>query len=307
VTGVQTCALPISGCERAFESKGPYEKHLVVYSILSNRSDSQFVRVYSTYDPPGSNPLEVSADTYVQNARVTIASDSASFSLVNAIIPRTDKSRYSTDIPAYVGYPFPVQLGKTYTLSVTTGDGHASASLTTPGIGFIDPSNPQALKTPQLYTDDIMARVKLSPGAQGYIVRLFIDFDVVVGKGVIHRRVEVPKAIVPNGAVGSTYQYPTLVRRNASPFVIYEVVAFSLDGYMVLLTDLTTQYSVIHLTSATFILTQVENNLYKYFNIVNGFQDQFSIRTDQPDYSNVVGGFGVFGAMRDDSVVTDLR
>jgi hypothetical protein len=55
------------------------------------------------------------------------------------------------------------------------------------------------------------------------------------------------------------------------------------------------------------VLTQVEDNLYKYYNIVNGFQDEFSIRTDLPDYTNIRGGVGLFGAMTEDSVVVDLR
>jgi hypothetical protein len=58
--------------------------------------------------------------------------------------------------------------------------------------------------------------------------------------------------------------------------------------------------------TATYILTQVEPNLYMYYNLANGFQDEFSIRTDQPDYSNIQGGFGVFGAMTVDTVRVDL-
>jgi hypothetical protein len=296
-----------AGCEHPFDSKGPYDKRLVVYSILSNRSDSQYVRVYSTYNPPAYNPLDVSSDTYVQNARVSIANDSASYNLVNTVIPRSDRSRYSTDIPAYVGYPIRVQFGKTYSLGVRSPDGNATASVTTPGVGLVEAYNPQELKAPLKYTDDIAARVKLSPGAAGYIVRLFIDFDVTSTQGVIHTRVEVPNAVVPIGTADTSFQYPTLVRRSSDPFIVFEAAIFSLDGYKVFLNDLIAQTGPIHLTSATFILTQVEDNLYKYFNIVNGFQDQFSIRTDQPDYSNIVGGFGVFGAMRDDSVLTDLR
>jgi hypothetical protein len=52
--------------------------------------------------------------------------------------------------------------------------------------------------------------------------------------------------------------------------------------------------------------TQVEENLYKYYNLANGFQDPYSIRTDQPDFSNIQGGLGIFGAMTLDSVRVDF-
>jgi hypothetical protein len=295
------------GCRESFEPKGLYQERLVLYSILSNRSDSQYVRVYVSYNPSGYNPLEKTVDTDIQNARVTIAADSASFVLTSSVIPRDDKSRYSTNIGAYVAHPFPVQFGKTYTLTVKAMDANASASVTAPGLGLVEANNAYVMKSPEKYTDDISARVRLSSVTQGYILRLYVEFDAKLGSGVVHVRTEVPKAVRSGGGAGYEYAYPMLVRRITDRFLVYEIVYFNLDAYKALLEDLATKYGEIQLTSGTFILTQVESNLYKYYNLANGFQDDFSIRTDLPDYSNVVGGFGVFGAMRDDSVAFDLR
>ncbi len=58
---------------------------------------------------------------------------------------------------------------------------------------------------------------------------------------------------------------------------------------------------------ALFVLTQTEENLYKYYNIANAYQDQISVRTDQPDWTNINGGLGVFGAMIEDSTYIDLQ
>ena len=300
-------AFGAAGCRESFEPKGTYQERLVLYSILSNRSDSQYVRVYISYNPSGHNPLENTVDTDIQNARVTIATDSASFSLVRSVIPRDDKSRYPTNIGAYVAYPYPVQLGKIYTLTVTSADGNASARVTTPGPGLVEANNAYVMKTPEKYTDDISAKVRLSSVTQGYILRLFVEFDAKLGSGVVHIRTEVPKAARPVGQAGFEYAYPMLVRRITDRALVYEIVYFNLDAYKALLQDLKTKYGEFQLTNGTFILTQVESNLYKYYNVANGFQDEFSIRTDLPDYSNVAGGFGVFGAMRDDSVAFDLR
>lgn len=300
-------AIAAAGCNESFEPKGPYEQKLAVYSILSNRSDSLFVRVYSSYNPSGHNPLDNTVDTDLQGARVAVSNDSVSYVLAGVVIPRTDKSRYLTNIYGYLAQPFQFQNGKTYTLSVTSSAAIASASVTTPGPGQVEANNGFILKAPEKYTDDISAKVRLSPVTHGYLLRLYIEFDAVVGSRTIHVRTEVPKAIRSGAEASSVYDYPMLVRRITDRIVVYEIVYFSLDAYRAFLLDQVTNYGEIKLTSATFVLTQVESNLYKYYNLANGFLDEFSIRSDLPDFSNITGGFGVFGAMRDDSVVVDLH
>jgi hypothetical protein len=296
-----------AGCNETFEPKGPYEQKLVVYSVLSNRADSLFVRVYSSYNPSGHNPLENTVDTDLQGARVMVFNDSASYVLTGVVIPRTDKSRYVTNINGYLAQPFQFQDAKTYTLIVSSTAGNASAKVTTPGPGLVEANNGFVLKAPEKYTDDISAKVRLSPVTQGYLLRLYVEFNAVIGSRPIHIRAEVPKAIRSSSEVGIVYDYPMLVRRITDRVVVYEIVYFALDAYKAFLLDQVANYGEIKLTSATFVLTQVESNLYKYYNLANGFLDEFSIRSDLPDFSNITGGFGVFGAMRDDSVIVDLH
>lgn len=296
-----------AGCNEKFDPKGPYRSGLVVYSVLSNRSDSLIVRVYSTYDPSGNNPLSNSTDTEVKNARVTVSTDSTIFELAGTVIPRSDKSRYTTDIAAYVLHPFLVQKNKSYTVNVTSPVGNAFARITAPDSGLVQANNGFVLKAPAKYTEDISANVRLSSVSIGYILRLYVEFDANVGSRAVHIRSEVPNAIRKSTETGFEYSYPLLVRRITDPPQVFEIVYFTLDAYKAFLLDQITQYGDIKLTSATFILTQVEPNLYQYYNIANGFLDPYSIRTDLPDFSNISGGFGLFGAMRDDSVVVDLH
>lgn len=295
------------GCNETFEPKGPYEQKLVVYSVLSNRADSLFLRVYSLYNPSGHNPLDNTVDTDIQGARVMVFNDSVSYVLAGVVIPRTDKSRYAANINGYLAQPFRFQDAKTFTLILTSSAGNASAKVTTPGPGMVEPNNGFVLKTPEKYTDDISAKVRLSNVTQGYLLRLYVEFDAVVGSRTIHVRAEAPKAIRSSAEVRYVYDYPMLVRRITDRIVLYEIVYFNLNAYKAFLLDQVANYGEIKLTNATFILTQVESNLYKYYNLANGFLDEFSLRSDLPDFSNITGGFGVFGAMRDDSVVVDLH
>lgn len=293
-----------AGCDESFNPKGSYHDQLVLYSVLTTRSDSQFVRVSTTYDPAGHNPLENSVDTYVRNATVTLARDSSVTTLASVVIPRGDKSRYTDDIVGYLAHPYKVQPGLAYTLKVFSEKGVVEASMVCPGKGEVYAENSFVLKKPELYTENISSRIRISPSAHGYLVRIFLEFETRLGDVATPHREELPRAVTAGDGSYFRFDYPIITRRNVNP---YEVVYFGLSAYKAFLVDVKSRYGDIKVTGATYILTQVDRNLYTYYNLANGFQDEFSIRTDLPDYTNISGGLGVFGAMVDDSVHVDLR
>ena len=296
------------GCNQNLDPRGPYQQQLVVYSILSARSDTGFVRVYTTYNPAGYDPLGNTTDTDVPNASVVVTDDSTFYRLVETVIPRVDKSRYTSDLIEYVVHPFGVRFGKTYHLAVSSSEGNASASVTVPGKGTITANNPYVLKSPDKYTENVNATIFVTPPAFGYLVRIYVDYDVLVGQVWTHMRSEVPSSVTQVNGSDIQFSYPKLTRRVTGLLQPNVNISFSLAAYSAFFGTLVSQYGLdgFRLTNATFILTQVEENLYKYYNLANGFQDPYSIRTDLPDFSNITGGLGVFGAMVDDSTVVDL-
>jgi hypothetical protein len=299
----------LSGCENSFDPRGPYQKQLVVYSILSNSADSQYVRVFTTYNPSGVDPTEVTADTYVRKAAVTLIDDSTTYKLRDTSITRVDKSRYSDDIGAYIAYPCHLRLGKTYTLSVVSDQGNVSATVSVPHAGYLLPNNPFILKAPDRYgNEDITVTIGISPLARGYVVRLYLDYLVRVGADWVHKRDEIPTSILSASGASVQYNYPKLTRRTSDVSQPYVNVHFPITVYSAFFASIVSQYGSdgYQIVSATYVLTQVEANLYKYYNLANGFQDEFSIRTDQPDYTNIQGGLGIFGAMTVDSVHVDF-
>jgi hypothetical protein len=81
-------------------------------------------------------------------------------------------------------------------------------------------------------------------------------------------------------------------------------VSYPVSNYLQVLAQVTAQYATrIIPKQAKFYLIQVDEHAYDYYNVVNGFQDRFSIRSDQPDYSNIQNGLGVFGSFITDSLV----
>lgn len=304
LTMVLSMFLMCPGCENNFSPNGDYRQQLAVYGLLSNRSDSQYVRVYTTYNLSGFDPAEHTTDTGVHGAIVTMTDDSTTYSFKETAIPRDDTTRYSSDIVGYVSAPCRLRPGKTYSLAITSDQGKATALVSVPGHGYLFNGTPVSFGAPRLIPDDIPVTIGLSAGARGYLVRLFINFDVMVGQNWEHRRLEVP-SFGDSLMTPGQYGYPTLTLR---PGVSSFDVIFRHDAYLGFLKEqIEGPYGKsFKLTTATFVLTQVESNLYNYYKSVNGFQDPYSVRLDQPDFTTIVGGVGLFGAMVEDSLVVGI-
>ncbi|MBI4429643.1 MAG: DUF4249 family protein [Ignavibacteriales bacterium] len=289
-------------CDQSLNPKGIYEERLVVYSILTAERDTQFVRLYRTYDPPGYDPGAVTTDNAVTNAVVSITGAPA---FRDTSLPRPDTSRYSTKIRAYVSHPFTVAPGATYSLDVLTpAQEKATAAATVPGNASVLISTPFVLDDPRVFTDDIGIYLTLSPITHGYIVRILFQFEITVGGTVETRYEEIPQSIQTVDNVVYPF-YPKLTRRFSGQRIgAQEFVSFSKTAYVHAESSVRVKYQSQQLKfkGVLVVVTQVEPNLYKYYNIANGFQDENSIRTDQPDFTNIQGGIGVFGAMTHDSL-----
>ncbi len=292
------------GCENSFSPKGEYQQHLVVYSVLSSRSDSQYVRVYTTYNLAGFDPAEHTTDTDVRGATVTMTNDSTTYNLKQTIIPRDDTSRYSSNLVAYFAYPCPLRPGKQYALAIISDQGNATASLSVPAEGYIYSNNPSVLKSPGSHPEDIVASIGVSSITQGYLYACILMSMCTSDKiwSICDWRFHRGK--LPQGA----NRFNLLTR--------------SCSGGLPNRRRMSSFPMMCTLPSTTTLSLSSEDSIQgarpsssrrssptctSDYNIVNGFQDPYSVREDQPDYTNIVGGLGVFGAMVEDSVVVDLR
>ena len=307
------CLVLVAGCEGPFTPKGPYSDKLVVYGILTNRSDTQYVRVYSTYNPPGVNALAQTADNVLRGADVAVKGEAGSFQFREKITPRVDKSRYTDDLLIYASYPFSLEAGKTYNLNVSTREmGVVSAAVTVPKRGRIQFLNAYVLNGGGSGDENIVIFGWIRELTYGVMMKLYLIYDVLEGNTWIQRQEEVPVVDSPNNGGSKVDTYPVLQRRQTSGIVKdkeeNETFVFFKTTYFDKLGAIISRYPVggVHIKRALVVLTQVDRDLYAYSKRVNGFEDPFSIRTDLPDHSNISGGHGIFGAIVEDSVFVEI-
>ena len=303
----------IVGCKQTFEPKGPFEQKMVLYCILSNSSDAALVRLYTNYDVPGFDPLLQTADTPISDAEVTLSLAGNQYSLHDTLLERTDKGRYTDDIYAYVYRPFPLEFGKSYALTVSSPSyGTVSASMTVPDTGTISLENAYVLSDPGLFEYEYLTvHAFLSRFARGYLLRALLVYQIDSAGTTILAQEEVPSGFLH--FVDGEYKDPVyrqLTRRTSSESGGQpESLIYTLQMFSHAKAALQARYRGVNVKSKTavFVLTQVESQLYNYYNIVNGFGDPYTIRVDQPDYTNIQNGLGVFGASVEQRLSVPLR
>lgn len=303
----------VAGCNHPFSPKGPYSDNLVVYGILTNRSDTQYVRVYSSYNPPGINPLAQTSDNALRGAGVVVTGGAAPFQFLEKTTPRLDKSRYTDDILVYASYPFPIEAGKTYDLSVTTKDfGGITATVIVPKRGRIQFLNAYVLNGGGNEDENIVVYGWIRELTYGVMMQLHLFYDVLEGNSWVTHRQEMPSVRVVFLDGSKVYFFPVMRRRQTSGIIKdkeeNEMFVFDKKAYFEKIGEILSPYPVgtVHIKRALVVFTQIDRDLYAYSKRVNGFEDPFSIRTDLPDYTNISGGHGIFGAMVDDSSSVEI-
>ncbi|MBI2620127.1 MAG: DUF4249 family protein [Ignavibacteriales bacterium] len=298
-------ALTTLGCETDFNPKGPFLDRIVLYSVLTPASNRQIVRLETTYNPPGFNPLEHTSTRQIMNAQVSVSWDSSVVVLRDTLIQRNDGARYRDSIKAFVASPLTAFRGKTYAIAVIAPTyGTLTAATTVPGNGTVDValSGRVILTNPISFREDIQAIAFVSSLAEGHRVQMYVEYEIASATPVIVAMEEVP-IVIENQRDCLTFDavYPILRRRTRADG--QESWEFPHQNYVAILRKILKMHEgqMVNFRRVVLVLVQADRHLYRYSSLVNGFQDEFSIRVDQPNYTNVEGGLGLFGSFTLDS------
>lgn len=305
----------ILGCEESFTPKGEFREEIVVYSIVSNLSDTHYARMYRTYNPAGYDPFEQTTDNSITGALVRISDGFTQWSFRDTLIARADSNRYTSPIGAYVSSPFQPERGRQYSLLVQPPGGPMLTTVILfPEQGFISfYKNQGGVSQPNSVADRFIGlRATIPTTTKGFMIRFHLTFDALENSVWVPHQIEIPYFINNVGLPEEQYQYYEVTRSfdgaGTVGTVVTHILDFNIDSYVIVISRLYGKYGSggVRFKKGIFTLTQIEQQLYSYYNISRGFRDPNSIRIDEPDYSNIGGGAGVFGAFAVDSVVVIL-
>ena len=296
-----------AGCEESFSPDAPFEPRMVIYSVLSTQSDTQFVRIYSTYNPPDRDPTKNPDEQPVKDAVVTLQRGGSGFILRDTILIRSDRSRYPSDVFTYFVTPLRPRPDESFTLAVASSTlGAVSASVVVPGRGDLSINATSVLANPWAYSSytPIGVAVHLSRATLAFVIRYYVEFEADTPAGRRLQRTEVPYSakLLDRFFEIYEYTYPLPTRRTTQPGKAWgESYLFSIVAYRRTIELIRHENLNVAFKRAVFYLIQYDENWFKYYQSVRVYRDKHSIRLDEPDFTNIRGGAGVFGSLTIDS------
>ncbi len=305
--------LLLASCDDTFNPVEKFEPAMVIYSVLDPARDTQYVRLSSSYDPPDHVPANQTSDSAVTGAVVEIFDGAGTITLQPTLVPRWSNDRYTDPVPAFMAPGFRPARGASYSLQVTSSLGVAAARVSVPGTSLIFTPDDVVLVAPQSYSParEISFRCTLSPVTYAFFLRLFVDYEVTIPGGWEARTIEIPRTLLRDDSL-RTYigTYPQLHKRTSplesSPAHQENYFAGPYFRMIQLLRQSQPLVGSIRFLRARAIVYQADEAFYRYTKTVNGFSDQFSIRTDEPDVTNIVNGRGLFSSVATDTAKIPL-
>ena len=274
------------GCkEEDFSPVGNYEKKVVTYAVLDNRSENQIIKVQSAFLTKDGTNL---SEKKISNIKVSLSDGSNNYFLKDTLIPGAENYSY------FVLNAFTLNRGAFYSLKIT-GDNVPDAT------SQIRVPTGQDLS---IYydTEKILVTYAKGNSLKGFLHHLYVEFYIREGTKILNNyRVEIPsQLLLLNEGADTLKVYPSLTKETNHEYS-YSGLFSALNAYK---PSDTKQKLVVRRSVVTVLSMEV--NLYNYISTVKGFSDPFSVRLDQINYSNILNGYGIFGAITIDSVVARI-
>jgi len=290
------------GCDDSVNPYAPFQPRMTVYALLNTSSNVQIIRVYSSFDPSVDPAGGSAPDTLLNDANITLSDQLNSYSLRDTILYRADTTQYKGDIDAKVVSLVPV-FGRTYTLTVQSPTkGTVTARATIPAQGTVSINGLFVLSDPLRY-DATSLGMNIKTNSRGYILRMLLEYEVYINGIWFPKQDEVPHNVQTGADSTLPPQYAQLELSKENFSFLWPLNTLSYTLRMAIY-----RYNKYRITFKRVIieLRQYEEHLYDYYQVVRGFRDPRTIRTDTPDYTNLQGGLGIFGAFTVERTIFDL-
>ena len=264
-------------CNSPFQPEVNYTPKLNVYSVLFANSNVVYVRVMSVVKSPSevSNPVHgatvtlFGSDPKIPNQGITLTD-------TVGVINGDTASFYYAPVHVISGYSYSISVFK-----VGYPQAYAYAFVPNAYAAIPDPNTYFILRNPQKATTNINLTVSLSGLASAAFVQMFVEYRGIDNAGGLH--------------AGMFNVFPV---DSLNPFT-------ELEGNMLPLTvdtgqyhaayDLASQYAKTMKAShmyADIVVTQIDDNLYRYFITSTRTLDPLQMRTDKIIFSNIFNNAG---------------
>ena len=291
-----------AGCEDSFNPKVPVRDEYVLQCFIeatAGRPSSRVIALLArVYDVNGFDPSVNTTDPSVAGAALTLRLNGPGYLMKDTLRFNRDSVRYGSKQLYYrVNMPLPAPTDP-ISISARLADGTIlSAQTVAPPVRVVTASFdfPHGITTKMNFPPGTPPSLTLSWEGDAaiephlFFPQLLISYSKVEDSVEVLGTMAVPLRYVA-GPNGPTAFFPSYTMENS-----LTIDFAAIDSAMASISAGDPQKSRYGVHTALFNLLEYDTPLSKYYSSVHGSLDQFSIRVDQPVYSNVGGGIGIFG------------
>jgi hypothetical protein len=282
--------LHLASCEEDFSPRSEFQERYILNCIIRSDTAFQTFTIAKSYNVEGYDPYVQSKNPFIKvlDARLWHKDDVYFFK--DSMSYSQGVTRYDEPTPYYYTNEFIPSQGDSIKLRIIAPDNTTLWGRTKlPDSVAWDVVNSTLLITDTLGANFSYAWISKNY-LSWYLPRMSIYYRLAGDPANVRRSIEVPKKIeIQNGIETPVKQDPLRSTRFSVQKSAVDYAMRSISG-----SDPAKSSYIIY--AAIIDLLVFDEPLSKYFSNSKGFLDDYTIRVDQTDFTNIEGGFGIFGS-----------
>jgi hypothetical protein len=279
-------AVSFLSCDDSIDPKTRFKERYILNFIIRGDTTLQIATLASSYNVEGVDPSVNEIDPAIKDADIKIWYNGEVYTLRDTTIARSDTSRYSTPVSYYYLNNFAPGEGKPVIVKAELNNGRKLTAETTL------PSNIEIDSCDRIIPLSYKNQFSIVWRKLKEEVYYFVRFRIYYKHNAEFNIVEVPLDYQTiNGEV--TPIYPGVTRKT-----IFNYELSALDSVMKKISEGDGQKANYQIMRGEYEVIIMDKPLSDYYSSTHGYMDDFSIRIDQTDYTNVTGGYGIFASYR---------
>lgn len=280
----------ISSCnEEPFNPVGEFKQIYTLNCVIDGNTSLQTASVSQSYFVNGTDPESNTEDPFLAGAEIKIWKGDNVYILKDTSVARIDTSRYKTPFHFYYITGFQPKPGDNLEIEALLPNGIRLKSSTKMPIETTYDYEICDSIIPSIDKDYIYITWSEQAEDVFYLPRAVLYYNQTVNGRLERKSKIVPSSYInDNGVKKAIYHSPSF-----STSAAYDNEAFTEVLQEISNGDSKKNYSIL---TVVFEALVFDRSLTAYYSTSNIDANNYSVLLDRPDFTNIQGGFGIFGA-----------